>query len=117
MDQKICGISNILRQSTSWIEESSESLEIVLNILSTATMLPLVTESSFEVVSLLLESKTIRKEKYSELVDLLISYPTSAASLAASSSQRTSSGSPANSEARYFTLLNQKTSNFWRNKY
>ncbi len=99
MDQVIAGLAKVLLQSTSWLEENSEASANVFALLSTATMLPLVTESSFEVTCLLLNSESIKKEKYGECVDLLLSYPTSAASFNGGSSARLSSASLANNDA------------------
>jgi hypothetical protein len=65
-------------------------------------MLPLVAESSFEVTCLVLESNSIRKEKYGECVDLLINYPTAAASFTRGSSARVASGALSDYESKYF---------------
>lgn len=100
MDQVISGLSKLFHHSVSWVEENADSSSIVFSYLSAATMLPLVAESSFEVTCLLLNSESIKKEKYGECVDLLLSYPTSAASLTGNSSARLVSGALVSSDTK-----------------
>ena len=98
IDQVIAGLSLILKKSTSWLDSSATAT--VFNILSLATMQPLVAESSFEVTCLILDSNLMRMEKYGECVDLLLNYLTAAASFTnASSSYRVSSGAKTDGEA------------------
>jgi hypothetical protein len=67
-------------------------------------MQPLVAESSFEVLSIVLDSNLMRKEKYGECVDLLLNYLTAAASFTSSSlpsqSSQTESESMNDGESR-----------------
>ena len=105
MDQMIAGLSTILKQSISWLEEVPDASTIVFALVSIATMLPLVTESSFEVACILLNSESITKEKYGECVDLLLSYPTSAASFTSGSSSRVASGTFVNGDTQYISEI------------
>ena len=99
IDQVIAGLSQILKKSTSWLELDSNSSATVFNILSLATMLPLVAESSFEVTCLVLDSNLMRKEKFGECVDLLLNYPTAAASFTNANSSRVAAGAKSDGES------------------
>ena len=80
----IPGLANILKHDTKWIKEDQKAWAVLGSYLSAGAMSPSLIKSSFDCTKLLLNKSFVNLENYGEAVDLLLSFPSSAATLVAS---------------------------------
>jgi hypothetical protein len=83
-DQVCAGLLEPLKVHSSFIMNDDHARwQKVLSLLSSAALIPSAVRSSYEVTNILVLEERLTKENYEECVDLLLSYPSSSASLVA----------------------------------
>ena len=74
----------IVSKDIMWISSSDGILSPLFNFLGAGSMDPNLCTSSFEITQMIITKDVVSAENYGECVDLLLNYPSSAASLFAS---------------------------------